>query len=56
MFETYGGNAELSAEEYQANSEALLADTQDNLADYMATSSMVEIVFAPGETEKQIEI
>ncbi|MCH5209568.1 MAG: S-layer homology domain-containing protein [Oscillospiraceae bacterium] len=56
MFETYGGSAELSAEEYQANSEALLADTQDNLADYIAVSSMAEVVFAPGETEKQIEI
>ncbi len=55
MFESYGG-AEITPEEYQANAAELNKDVSDNLADYIAVSSSTLITFAPGETEKQIEI
>lgn len=55
MFESYGG-AEITPEEYQENAAELNKDMKDNLADYIAVSSTTLITFAPGETEKQIEI
>ena len=55
IIETYGDDA-LTPEEYQANSEKLLENTGNNIADYMAVSSTAQLIFAPGETEKQVEI
>ena len=46
----------MTADEYTKNSEKLNDSVRENIADYIAVSSLSRITFAPGETEKQIEI
>ncbi len=55
IIESYGG-AEMTADEYSENSEKLNDSVRENIADYIAVSSASRVTFAPGETEKQIEI